>query len=109
MKYKNRFVIPFLLAIALFSITRSGIAQPAMETGGQKMPDEWIDKSTGHRIIKLTRKEGSNYSFYFHNNPFVGNKMVFYNTAPQKPEEQAAKVEISNTSATNRQIYIVDL
>ena len=73
------------------------------------MPDEWIDKTTGHKIIKLTRKEGSNYSFYFHNNPFVGNKMVFYNTAPQKPEEQAAKVEISNTSATNRQIYIVDL
>lgn len=73
------------------------------------MPDEWIDKSTGHRVIKLTRKEGSNYSFYFHNNPFIGNKMVFYNTSPQKPEEQAAKVEISNTSAKNRQIYIVDL
>ena len=84
-------------------------AQPVMETGGQKMPDEWIDKSTGHRVIKLTRKEGSNFSFYFHNNPFIGNKMVFYNTSPQKPEEQAAKVEISNTSARNRQIYIVDL
>jgi oligogalacturonide lyase len=84
-------------------------AQPILETGGQKMPDEWIDKSTGHKIIKLTRKEGSNYSFYFHNNPFVGNSMVFYNSSPQKQEEQAAKVEISNTSARNRQIYMVDL
>ena len=64
-------------------------AQPVLETGGQKMPDEWIDKSTGHKIIKLTRKEGSNLSFYFHNNPFVDNKMVFYNTSPQKQEEQA--------------------
>jgi len=80
-----------------------------METGGQKMPDEWIDKSTGHKIIRLTRMEGSNYSFYFHNNPFIGNKMVFYNTSPQKQEEQAAKVEISNISAKGRQIYWVDL
>lgn len=80
-----------------------------METGGQKMPDEWIDQSTGHKIIRLTRMEGSNYSFYFHNNPFIGNKMVFYNTSPQKPEEQAAKVEISNTSTKKRQIYLVDL
>ena len=90
------------------------IAQPVLETGGTKMPDEWVDKDTHHKIIKLTRKEGSNYSFYFHNNPFVGNKsdgyrMVFYNTSPQKQEEQAAKVEISNTSARNRQIYMVDL
>jgi len=80
-----------------------------METGGQKMPDEWIDKSTGHKIIRLTRMEGSNYSFYFHNNPFIGNKMVFYNTSPQKQAEQAAKVEISNISAKGRQIYWVDL
>ena len=109
MKNRNQPAVIFLFAIALFSIKKSSIAQSAMATGGQKMPDEWIDKSTGHKIIKLTRKDGSNYSFYFHNNPFVGNKMVFYNTAPQKPEEQAPKIEISNTSAANRQIYIVDL
>jgi oligogalacturonide lyase len=55
-------------------------AQKIMETGGQKMPDEWIDKDTHHKVIRLTRKEGSHSSFYFHNNPFVGNKMVFYST-----------------------------
>ncbi len=104
------FAVRLMLLLIIFSCSNlSFYAQTVLETGGQKMPDEWIDKSTGHRVIKLTRKEGSNYSFYFHNNPFIGNKMVFYNTSPQKPEEQAAKVEISNTSAKNRQIYIVDL
>ena len=47
---------------------------PVMETGGQPMPNEWIDKDTGHRVMKLTRREGSNRSFYFHNNPFINSK-----------------------------------
>ncbi len=99
-----RFLLIAFLSLSTYTI----FAQPVLETG-KSMPDEWIDKDTHHKIVKLTRKEGSNYSFYFHNNPFVGNKMVFYNTSPQKQEEQAAKVEISNTSARNRQIYMVDL
>jgi len=99
----------FLPILIFTCLSFSVFAQPVMETGGQKMPDEWIDKSTGHKIIRLTRMEGSNYSFYFHNNPFIGNKMIFYNTSPQKQEEQAAKVEISNISAKGRQIYWVDL
>jgi oligogalacturonide lyase len=103
-----------LLAITISSIKTSVTAQPVMETGGQKMPDEWIDKDTHHKIVRLSRIGGSSYSFYFHNNPFIGNKsdgyrMVFYNTSPQKKEEQAAKVEISNTSASGRQIYWLDL
>jgi oligogalacturonide lyase len=44
-----------------------------METGGRPMPNEWIDKDTGHRVVKLTRRAGRNSSFYFHNNPFIGN------------------------------------
>ena len=72
------------LTIAGLLLSFGLTAQPLLETGGKPMPDEWIDKDTHHKIIKLTRKEGSNYSFYFHNNPFVGNKMVFYNSAPQK-------------------------
>lgn len=61
-------------------------AQPVLETGGQKMPDTWIDKDTHHKIICLTRKPGDNNSFYFHNNPFLvqkgaeGDRMVFYST-----------------------------
>ncbi|TMI64531.1 MAG: hypothetical protein E6H07_01035 [Bacteroidetes bacterium] len=109
MKLQNFPVAALLTAMIFTCISSFVLAQPVMETGGQKMPDEWIDKDTHHKIIKLSRMEGSSYSFYFHNNPFIGNKMVFYNTSPQKPEEQAAKVEISNTSARNRQIYWVDL
>ena len=108
---KSKFLQVFLyLVVVVVSGVKSAInAQPVIETGGQKMPDEWIDKDTHHRIVKLSRIGGASYSFYFHNNPFIGNKMVFYNTSPQKPEEQAAKVEISNTSAKGRQIYWVDL
>lgn len=67
-------------------------AQPLMETGGQKMPDQWIDKDTRHRVMRISPTEGSNASFYFHNNPFIGNKMVYY-----------------NTNNGSRQIYTVDL
>lgn len=85
-------------------------AQPVMETGGQKMPDEWIDRSTGHKVIKLTRREGNNYSFYFHNDPFIGNKMVFYGTNTlNTAKNDSVKQEISNITAGNKQIFTVDL
>ena len=67
-------------------------AQINMQTGGQKMPDEWIDKDTHHKVVRISRIPGSNGSFYFHNNPFYGNKMVFY-----------------NNGKNGRQIYSVDL
>ena len=51
-----------------------------MTTGGHKMPDEWIDSATHHKVIRLSRIEGNNLSFYFHNNPFYKNRMVYYNT-----------------------------
>ena len=98
-----------LVLICAFSLSKL-IAQPVLETGSMKpMPEEWIDKDTHHKLKRLSSIEGSSYSFYFHNNPFIDNKMVFYNAAPQKQEEQAAKIEISNTSTSNRQIYWVDL
>lgn len=50
---------------------------PVMETGGQAMPDAWIDKDTGHKVFKLIPRQGANSSFYFHNNPFVGDEMIF--------------------------------
>ena len=60
-----------------FAATIQAQTPPVLETGGQAMPDEWIDKDTGHRVLKLTRREGLNQSFYFHNNPFVGEEMIF--------------------------------
>ena len=101
----------FLLCLFLSFICRPGIfSQQKMETGGQKMPDEWIDESTGHRVIKLTRRAGNNYSFYFHNNPFVGDKMIFYGTDFLNTSgNDSVKVEISNVTTGNKQIYSVDL
>jgi len=87
-----------------------GFAQPSVETGGQKMPNEWIDPSTGHKIIKLTRREGNNMSFYFHNNPFVGNKMIFYGTDYlNTANNDSVKQETGNIPASNKQLYSVDL
>lgn len=63
-----------------------------METGGKIMPKEWIDQDTRHKIVRLTNKPGDNASFYFHNNPFVGNRMVFY-----------------STDSTGRQLYTLHL
>jgi len=84
----------YLLTIATCLAAASLYAQvPILETGNGTMPNEWIDKDTHHKLVKLTRVEGENASFYFHNNPFIGNRMVFY-----------------NTSATNgKQLYTVDL
>jgi oligogalacturonide lyase len=79
-----------LLSIVSVSVT----AQPVLETGAQKpMPETWIDAATHHTIVRLTNKPGSNASFYFHNNPFVGNKMVFYST----------------DSTNGKQLYTVEL
>jgi oligogalacturonide lyase len=98
------------IAVSVFFVGNL-VAQPVMETGGQEMPNEWIDKNTGHKIIKLTRKEGSSVSFYFHNNPFVGNKMVFYNSSKQKGGEATdmRRQETYNLNVKDKQLYTVDL
>lgn len=84
-------------------------AQPVLETGGKTMPNEWIDKDTRHKVIRLTRLEGkSNLSFYFHNNPFIGNTMVFY-SSNKNNTSNIAKQEISSTASANKQIFLLDL
>jgi len=49
------------------------------------LPDEWVDKDTGHKVIRLSRREGENRCLYFHQNMFTadGDKMVFVGTTPQ--------------------------
>jgi oligogalacturonide lyase len=76
-------------AALLLSHAASAQRAPVLETGVQRpMPDEWIDRATGHRVVRLTRREGSNESFYFHNDPFVprraasGGLMVFTGATP---------------------------
>ena len=42
------------------------------------LPTDWIDPNTGHRVIRLSREDGSQSS-YFHQNEFTpdGRKLVF--------------------------------
>lgn len=104
--YRIKWVM-FVFAFVFFARL---YAQPILETGGQKMPNEWIDKSTGHKVIRLTRQQGSSMSFYFHNNPFIGNKMVFYNSSLEQPGAVTdMKKETYNLNVKNKQIYILDL
>jgi len=92
--------------ICLLQVT----AQPLMETGAQKMPSTWIDKDTHHKVMRLTNNGRSNMSFYFHNNPFAGNSMVFYSSEATQPEnEKAAKQETYNSNAKDKQLYVVNL
>jgi oligogalacturonide lyase len=76
---------------------------PVMETGGKDMPDEWIDQDTHHKVIRLSRKEGSNASFYFHNNPFIGNKMVFYSTDKAGKQIHAVDLKTLQTEQVTSQ------
>ena len=84
-------------------------AQPVLSTGGKPMPAEWIDSATGHHIVRLTdRERGSHLSFYFHNNPFVGDRMVYYGSE-RIDLTGVSKQEISSGNARNRQIHLMDL
>jgi oligogalacturonide lyase len=62
------------LALILLMFAVSAVAL------GQKTesPREWIDKDTGHRIIRISDEDGSS-SFYFHQNGYTasGDKLVF--------------------------------
>lgn len=103
--------ITFFTAIAALWLPLFSSAQPVLETGGATMPDEWIDKSTGHKIVRLTRMKGSSVSFYFHNNPFIGNSMVFYNSSRQRGGEATdmRRQETYNLNVQDKQLYLMDL
>lgn len=101
---KKSFLLPFLL----FGLYAGLCAQPLLQTGGGPMPGEWIDKDTHHKMIRLTDSGRSNLSFYFHNNPFVDGKMVFYSSEKQN-SDNIKKQETYNSNAKDRQLYIIDL
>ncbi len=81
MKIKYSFLVLFFIMVSSCHNEKL----PVLETGSAiPMPQEWIDKDTGHRIIHLTPRNEENRSFYFHNNPFLpandgeNEKMIFY-------------------------------
>src|SRR5215831_4649956 len=96
------------IIVPLFLLLSSAVtAQQALETGSiqeletgslKPMPKEWIDKDTHHKVVRLVDQEGSNASFYFHNNPFI----------PQKKSEGDLMI-FYNSNKGNRQIYALNL
>ena len=43
---------------------------------GQELARDWVDPDTGHRILRLSNDADSS-SFYFHQNGYTGDKLVF--------------------------------
>lgn len=94
----------FIFVVCLFFILPVTAQLRTLETGSEKpMPLEWIDKDTGHKIVRLSRLEGNNASFYFHNNPFLtgqkggDDKMIFYNT--NKNQKQIFSLDLKTLEA----------
>jgi len=101
MKKKLLFVI--LTNLFIFDVNNL-VAQPILETGGREMPNEWIDKDTHHKIVKLTRDERNDLSFYFHNNPFIGNEMVYYSSTVK-----ASTAKRENKNPNDKQYFLLNL
>jgi oligogalacturonide lyase len=57
-------------------------ADPGALAAGREPPTSWIDKDTGHRVVRLTR-EANSASFYFNDNGYTpdGKEMVY--TTPE--------------------------
>jgi oligogalacturonide lyase len=60
--------------IAALAVTSAGVHAQTNTT----IPTDWIDPDTGHRVVRLSREDGSESS-YFHQNEFTpdGKKLVF--------------------------------
>lgn len=100
------------ITLIIFFIACKIAAQPILETGGKKMPNEWIDKDTHHKVVKLSAAmEGNSLSFYFHNNPFIGNDMVFYNSSKQNASDvtDMKKEATQPFNVNNKQLYSLNL
>jgi oligogalacturonide lyase len=75
------FLVPTQIALAQYSDpprdTRASDKRPTTEEIAHP-PKTWIDKDTGHRVIRLTDEPGS-ASFYFNVNGYTpdGNEMVY--------------------------------
>ncbi len=70
-----------MLALNVFLVAQTPTPAPAATPaapGQPELPREWIDKDTGHRVVRLSDEPGS-ASFYFHQNGYTdnGDKLVF--------------------------------
>ncbi|OCX51722.1 hypothetical protein BEL04_17055 [Mucilaginibacter sp. PPCGB 2223] len=102
MKSLKKIVITSLCGLQMTAaLVANGQQIPVLETGGKAMPDEWIDKDTGHKVIRLVRRPGTtNGSFYFNNYCFVprgekqGDLMVFSGSTTKEMGNQLFTVNL---------------
>src|SRR5215218_455786 len=64
-----------ILCLALILCALPAFARQQRPTA--EPPTEWIDKDTGHRVVRLSREPGSQ-SLYFHQNAYTteGDKLI---------------------------------
>jgi oligogalacturonide lyase len=83
MNIKKYMIIPVMAVMQMGITVVKAQSIPVLETG-KNMPHEWIDKLTGHRVVRLVDRPGTtNGSFYFNNYCYIpqsggkGDLMVF--------------------------------
>ena len=72
------FLIGGLAALLLTGNVSAQDMMTAAKPGAPEPPLEWVDKATGHRIVRLSREGGSS-SLYFNYNGYTpkGDRLVF--------------------------------
>ncbi len=85
----RRFICAFVLIAGMTGSVANACQGGENGQDDREVKDEWMDPHTGHRVIRLSRREGQHRSFYFHNNPFIrarrdeGDRMVFHGQTPE--------------------------
>ena len=70
-------LVPFLLALSI-AVSPFAQAQNQDKDQSKDLPTSWVDKDTGHRLLRLTNEPGSS-GFYFNVNAYTpdGKQMVY--------------------------------
>jgi len=70
-------LVPFLLALSI-AVSPFAQAQNQDKDQSKDLPNSWVDKDTGHRLLRLTNEPGSS-GFYFNVNAYTpdGKQMVY--------------------------------
>ena len=81
---------------------------------GTRIPTDWVDADTGHRVVRLSRGSGEYRSYYFHNNPFFRNDagddmMVFNGSAPGDAVPELPTTQQYWKRPSSNAIYTVNL
>ena len=77
----NRSILQFLPLAGLVSFALSAVAQGPSPTITKLPPKTWVDKDTGHRVIRLTDEPNSS-GFYFNVNAYTPDLKTMIYTAP---------------------------